>query len=796
MHKLLTLTTLATLTLLSPQMHSETDRPFVTKVADFKSEVIADWIQATETDESQYSVQFFRKSFELPHKPDSFTVHVSADPRYKLYINDQFVTIGPAVNDLENWNYESIDIASFLQAGKNVIAAEVRHPGPDRPTRELSFKTGFLLTTDSQTTPLVKTDDTWKTLRSDAYSGISHTDKSVGGGYIAGPTDSFQAANYPWGWRQTDFDDSVWPNATSIGKGSHGRLDTWLGTPWYLEARSVPLPTQFDDTQLLVRRISGPIKLATEQAPQWPLTIPANSEATLLLDRGEITMGYPELAFSAGTGSEIQINYQEALFDKNGRKGNRDEIEGKHMKGYYDLVYPDGESHRTFEPQWIRVFRYLQVKVKTADEPLTIDSLKHTFIGYPLEQKGSFTSSDPTHAPILDASWRTLRLCALETYMDCPYYEQVQYIGDTRIQSLISLNMAGDDRLMRNAIEQFHGSRQFNGLTKSAHPTGGVQIIPPFALLYIAMVHDYFQFREDPEFLEELLPGIRFTLAWFQNRIGSDGLMGPLPYWNHVDGGAEHFNVGSPPGASQGGSIHLTLLLAYSLNQTADLFRIAGDTHTANLFQQQAADLNAAAVEHGFNEERGLFAETKDHRLFSQHTNAFAILSGAVVSEQASQIALKVHQDESLIQGTLYFQFYIFEAYYQAGRGELILENTGRWVHMLDHGLTTFPEHHIESRSDAHAWASHPLYHFTSSIAGIRPGDTGYKTVRISPALGQLTETKTEVCHPLGMIQVSYHQNKNGKTTAQITLPPNLHGEFTHNNKTTPLTPGPQTIRF
>ncbi|WP_372490084.1 hypothetical protein [Chitinophaga sedimenti] len=30
--------------------------------------------------------------------------------------------------------------------------------------------------------------------------------------------------------------------------------------------------------------------------------------------------------------------------------------------------------------------------------------------------------------------WRTSRLCAYETYMDCPYYEQLQYIGDTRIR--------------------------------------------------------------------------------------------------------------------------------------------------------------------------------------------------------------------------------------------------------------------------------------------------------------------------------------------------------------------------
>ena len=60
------------------------------------------------------------------------------------------------------------------------------------------------------------------------------------------------------------------------------------------------------------------------------------------------------------------------------------------------------------------------------------------FVAYPFERRGSFVSSDPTLANILDASWRTMRVCALESYIDCPYYEQVQYIGDTRIQALIS----------------------------------------------------------------------------------------------------------------------------------------------------------------------------------------------------------------------------------------------------------------------------------------------------------------------------------------------------------------------
>src|ERR1043165_1989234 len=58
-----------------------------------------------------YGVYQFRKTITLASKPASFIVHVSADNRYKLFVNNQLVSLGPARGDIFHWNFEPVDIA-------------------------------------------------------------------------------------------------------------------------------------------------------------------------------------------------------------------------------------------------------------------------------------------------------------------------------------------------------------------------------------------------------------------------------------------------------------------------------------------------------------------------------------------------------------------------------------------------------------------------------------------------------------------------------------------------------------
>ena len=82
----------------------------------------------------------------LERLPEHFLVHISADNRYKLFVNGRLVSLGPALGDVYNWNFETVDLAPYLVPGRNVLAAVVWHFGEKRPLAQMTFGSlGFLL---------------------------------------------------------------------------------------------------------------------------------------------------------------------------------------------------------------------------------------------------------------------------------------------------------------------------------------------------------------------------------------------------------------------------------------------------------------------------------------------------------------------------------------------------------------------------------------------------------------------------------------------------------------------------
>lgn len=770
------------------------DLPFVRYPHQLDDDRFAEWIGPSGGNGT--GVYYFRRAICLDTLPGQFRIHLSADNRYRFYVNGTLAGLGPAADDLYHWNYETIDIAPLLSRGENILAAQVWNQGTLTGIRQQSHRTAFILQGASEPEQVANTDDRWVFCRDEGYHFIAMDSHTVGGGYIAGATDSVVNAGQPVDWKEPGIPSGRWTPAAELGKGNHSGLDTWLGTEWLLKERSIPEMEQEDRPIPELLYIRG-MDFNGSYNGNLDLEIPPHSSVSILLDNRELTMGYPRLHYSGGSGGKIRIRYQEALFDAAGRKGNRDQWRGKTMKGYYDVILPDGRE-RWFEPLWIRVFRFIELTVETDTEPLRVRDLYHRFTAYPFYPVGSFVCDRETLGPVWDACWRTARLCALETYMDCPYYEQLQYIGDTRIQALISYYVTGDDRLARNALEQFYRSMQPMGLTQSRYPARGRQIIPPFSLYFISMVHDYHMHRDDPDFVSRFLPGIRFILEWFTGRIDETGMLGPLPFWNHIDGGTG-FRAGSPPGIDRGGSAHMSILLASTLDRAAELFQVNGLQHDAERFGRISRSLKDHTFDLCYDPSRGLMAETPDREVFSQHTNSIAILAGIFSGDTARSVARKMLTDSSLIQATLYFRFYLFEALQMAGMGGEMLSRLETWKDFLELGLTTFPEHGPESRSDCHAWSAHPMVDLLRVTCGIRPASPGFRSVLIAPEPGDLEHFTGKAAHPAGLIKMSYRRASSRRDSSgvhfEIDLPGELTGTFVYGDTVRRLVPGTNIIQ-
>jgi alpha-L-rhamnosidase len=757
------------------------------------------WISPAGAPPNDFGVYHFRRTLELTSKPASYVVHVTGDNRYQLFVNGKRVVWGPARGDLYHWRYETVDLAPYLVTGKNALAAVVWNFADLAPEAQITLQTGFLLQGDTEAEKAAETGPNWKAVRNDAYSPIVFSHGDMRGYFVAGPGEKIDGSRYPWGWTEAAFDDSSWKPAAEIAPAA-GALASDVHSRWMLVPRNIPLMDEKPERLQKVRKQSG-----LEVPPAWPatavaVTIPARTKVSLLLDQSYLTTGFPELTVSKGRGATVQLRYAECLQIEGGKaKGNRNEIEGKDFIGYHDLFTADGGDRRLFRPLWWRTWRYMEVNIETQDEPLTIDDLASTYTGYPFERKAQFEASDATIAPLLPIGWRTARLCAHETYMDCPYYEQLQYVGDTRIQALISLFNSGDSRLVKNAIELIDQSRLPVGATMSRYPTRLQQFIPAFSLWWIGMVHDYWRYVDDPELVRRMLPGVRAVLSFYESYQSPNASLRMLPWWRFMDW-ANEWKDGDPPQDPGSSSSLFDMLLLMSLDWAAQLESALGLAAMAGVYKQRATVLRATCKQLYWDGLQRYYADTPAKNSFSQHAQILAALSEVATPEEASPLIARTLKDQKLVKCSLFFRHYLHAALNKTGLGDEYIGQLADWHTMVDtNGLTTFSEildqPGVRSRSDCHAWSASPNYELFHTVLGIDSAAPGFRKVVVRPFLANLTRASGTMPHPQGKIDVSL-EKRNGKLEARVTLPINVPGEFVWNGRRTPLNGGTNELKF
>lgn len=754
----------------------------------------AKWITHSLAKQYDYGVYHFRKNFHLNTIPALFMINISADNRYRLFINGHPVCSGPARGDLSNWFFETLNLTPYLKKDNNTIAVLVWNMGKFAPMAQISRMTAFILQGQTEIEKIINTDTSWKVMINKAYTPCSlHSIERLNAYIVVGPGDQVNAMDYPWGWENENYIDKNWENAKEVIQDPNLNEDD---NHWTLVPRTIPIFDEHVERFSIVRRVFG-VKIDKDFLKKNEnVSIPPYSTVSILLDKSINTIAYPEIILSGGKNTLIQLVYAESLFDAKGNKGNRNEIKNKKIFGNYDNFKMDGGKKRKFRPLWFRTYRYLQINIITKDTPVILNDIYSMTTGYPFEMKASFSCNDHSLQKIWKVGWHTAKLCAGELYYDTPYYEQLQYVGDSRIQALISLYISGDDRLMRKAILDFSHSSIPEGLTQSRYPSHKLQVIPAYSLFWISMIYDYWMHRKDDHFVKQFLSKIIEIIEWFKIRIDKDSkMLGPLTWWNFVDW--DNFNPrGTAPGADEGNSSIITLQFAYTLKQANEIFTDFGFNKEAGEYSALARKLNKNTFKLCYDIDKHLVADTSDQRSYSQHAGIWAILSGAIPNKYQKQMITRLLEDKTIGQVTFFYHFYLTQALKKIGMADLYYGKLTPWRDMLKLNLTTFAEKPEPTRSDCHAWSASPIYDFLATICGIMPNASGFQRVMIKPSLGELHEAEGIMPHPKGMISVKLKRMGIKGIKAIITLPSELRGTFIWKKKKIELHGGEQIIKI
>ena len=253
----------------------------------------AKWIASPNDNGLEYGVYYFRKAISLVTKPASFSIYISADNRYKLYVNGTLVSLGPARGDTYYWNYETVDLAPYLKAGKNTVSVLVWNEAQYRPEAQISVHTGLIIQGSSPVEEVLNTDDSWKCIRDPGHFPVP-------GYFFAASKGEMVDMNLAvkGDWTAVNYADSTWQKAANLLDGKLKGM-AW-GIDWAL------VPSTLPPREMVYQRIPKLRSAVGMNIPpvfpekKVPVTIPPNSKVTLLLDQTFETNAYITLNFSGG----------------------------------------------------------------------------------------------------------------------------------------------------------------------------------------------------------------------------------------------------------------------------------------------------------------------------------------------------------------------------------------------------------------------------------------------------------------------------------------------------------------
>lgn len=783
------------------------------------------WIHPDFIDRDGVHYFWFHKAFTSKSQIKTAHVDITADQKYKLFINQTFIGRGPLYGAPDYYSFDSYEVEQQLKAGENSIWILVMqdHPGDyyagEHPAALLAQ---LKLTYADGTVETIGTGTDWRIVKDNGWH--PHTPRSF---YDLNNMEAVEMYDARAGFNPDSFDLC---NDESVRAKTFNR-NIWIsemyedspvrqwGKLWrYLQPREIPYMTEHPvDAKEIVT--SGEVEpgnidkhsykpvpqmwqgLESIQPVQYAVVRDVenviNEDETFavlqpgtqsdypfricypafILDFGEIMNGYIRLDVDAPAGCIIDIAYAHVL--DNGK------IYYKTGHHYRNKRYVCKEGRQQWESFEFVNTRYLQVTVRYQTpavfsiqqfKPLKIYHVGLNRTEYPVKQFASFSSDQPLLDKLFKMSDNTALTCINDKLVDNNYREKNNWSGDVTTVMLPLIYQHGNLDIFK---------RYFRTFCYEQNPWGTFNIMVPEAndLIFdhsfslVIRLEEYCTLTGDTALGKELYPHIRRYLEMAEKYENKDGVLEMVPWvvwfdWTNL--------------TRKG--IESTLSLMY-LRVLMAAERIAGWADAEEdraIIQQKIDTLRKSCVDYFWNESEGCFVEYvedgKQSRSICEHANAVAILTGCCedgrmerVIERVFSHGMELDRNLDIIKVAPIFQYYAMKALAAAGREDLLLEffekRSGLFV---KRGLDTIPEvWDVDARThDSFAQATPPESNMIlSEIAGLKPYDAGFKEFIAEPRFDLVKVLNASMPSNAGQIGISWDYDGGEQCDVAVTVP-------------------------
>lgn len=493
--------------------------------------------------------------------------------------------------------------------------------------------------------------------------------------------------------------------------------------------------------------------------PEWKIDdieLPPVEPTALLYDFRYKKLGRIVVEYDAPAGTIIDIGFTEDLI---GRQANVMKRHGLYMATRH--ITADGTGRfETFKPYGLR---YLQLNVRGHNGPVKIKKVRVINQIYPFEKTGSFSCSDPLMNQIWEMGWRTLEVCAEDSYTDTPFRERGLYAGDMLPQMGVTLTGSNDLRLVKRSIMLFQDMyRELFYEDKTKHPDE-IDLLEDYPLLSLEALNWYVDRTDDLAFAESLWANYDKLVRDNLQRRGANGLVHNKRVfieWTQI----------------QKRDVINTAFQAILAHACQNMSRLAGQLNkpdAVRFYQREAEALAKAINRELWDSKKMAFTDgIQQDTMINHHypiSSVWPYLAG--ITNETQEAAIFPYVAEALKdigsvsrqkKTTPYGSFYVLAALYDQGMTEeaeqFIRKHWGEMVYK--HDDTTWENFDdVGNGTISHAWSAAPTYYLTTQVLGVNlgwPQPADPDQLIIAPQTTSINWGKGTVPHPRGTVHISW----------------------------------------